>query len=128
MSYYDDWGEELKQVQKDKFVYVFNRDYVRFAHKQSEAREMSLVERALKKQRRNHTHFADEIDEYLRLPNCSDSMIDIIDWWRMNQNTFPALARMARDYFAIQVGELDVVDMWTAFETERRSLMDCVCF
>ena len=41
-----------------------------------------------------------ELDRYLEQPFNEEA--DPLPWWRANQNEFPILSRMARDYLTIQ--------------------------
>lgn len=42
-----------------------------------------------------------EIDFYLSHP-CADADEDVLDWWKKNENLYPTLALMARDFLSIQ--------------------------
>lgn len=56
------------------------------------------------------THTAakqDELAAYLSEPLC-DENDDPLAYWRTNKNRFPILARMARDYLALQPTSKDV--------------------
>jgi len=40
------------------------------------------------------------IHSYLNQPSV-DATVDVLDWWRRNQEIYPNLSRMARDFLAI---------------------------
>ncbi|KAK9200952.1 hypothetical protein WN944_016153 [Citrus x changshan-huyou] len=49
-----------------------------------------------------------ELDRYfdlLKVPR--DKQFDILAWWRSNAPSFPTLARMARDYLALEITAAD---------------------
>ncbi|XP_044001775.1 uncharacterized protein LOC122848052 [Aphidius gifuensis] len=47
-----------------------------------------------------HKNYQDEFDEYLAI-NRADKNQDILEWWKNHEETFPTLARMARDLFSV---------------------------
>jgi hypothetical protein len=64
-----------------------------------------------KKQKRfinsNQLRQVDELTLYLQKPR-SESEDDPLEYWRINGKRFPILARMARDYLALQPTSKDV--------------------
>lgn len=102
MEYYADWDEEgeneLYMAQKAKLVDTFEDKYQCFVIESPNEEKVSFQDRALKRAKRTSKT---EIERYLAGPTCDD--VSILEWWRLNAKTFPALSRMARDFMAIQV-------------------------
>jgi hypothetical protein len=99
MEYYADWeDEDLINAQKAKLVDAFEDEYQRFVVNLSSDERLSFQDRALKRAKRSSKT---ELERFLTGPTCDD--VSILEWWRLNAKSFPALARMARDYMAIQV-------------------------
>jgi len=57
----------------------------------------SITSQVFKRRRANEI---DEFQVYLLSPTC-DEDIDPLQWWQMNQNQFPRLAKMAMDFLSI---------------------------
>jgi hypothetical protein len=55
------------------------------------------MSRVFKRRRVGHS---DEYKIYLSLPRIDESA-DPLEWWKNNQQQFPTLSQMARDYLAI---------------------------
>jgi hypothetical protein len=43
-----------------------------------------------------------ELQIYFSESRCSNGEEDVLNWWNINQSRFPTLAKMARDYLAMQ--------------------------
>jgi hypothetical protein len=61
------------------------------------ANENSITSQVFKKRRVNEI---DEFQVYLLSSTC-DADVDPLQWWKMNQNQFPRLAKMAMDFLSI---------------------------
>jgi hypothetical protein len=59
--------------------------------------EHSIIAQVFKKRRVNEI---DEFQVYLLSATC-DEDVDPLQWWKMNQNQFPRLAKMAMDFLSI---------------------------
>ena len=113
MEYYADWEDErLISAQRTKFAETFKDEYERFVVDLSSDERLSFQDRALKRVKRSSKT---ELERFLAGPTCDD--VSILEWWRLNAKSFPALARMVRDYMAIQV----MFVFSTAFNYQRRS-------
>ena len=44
----------------------------------------------------------DEVDRYVRFTSLPDHTADPLIWWKAAESKFPTIAKMARDYLAIQ--------------------------
>ena len=42
----------------------------------------------------------DEFQTYILLPTCNEE-VDPLEWWKINENQYPRLLKMARDFLAI---------------------------
>jgi hypothetical protein len=60
-------------------------------------RENSITSQVFKRRRVNEI---DEFQVYLLSPTC-DENVDPLQWWKMNQNQYPRLAKMAMDFLSI---------------------------
>ena len=45
---------------------------------------------------------ADEVTKYFQFTSIPDTSTDPLDWWKAAETRFPTIARMARDYLAVQ--------------------------
>ena len=50
--------------------------------------------------------FDDEVSRFLRAPTNGDKNVDPLDWWRHNENSFPSISKLARDFLAVQASSV----------------------
>ena len=50
--------------------------------------------------KRNRTTKMDEFQTYILSPTCNKD-VDPFEWWKINENQYPRLLKMARDFLAI---------------------------
>lgn len=56
----------------------------------------------------------DELEHYLASPVSPQTKGNaILDWWKLNQNTYAVLAEMAKDYFSISVSTVSVESLFS---------------
>ena len=70
----------IKKI-KEKLVPLSSRFFVDQSYKEEEKAELQI---------------------YFSESRCSNGEEDVLNWWNINQSRFPTLAKMARDYLAMQ--------------------------
>ncbi|GBC11827.2 zinc finger BED domain-containing protein RICESLEEPER 2-like [Rhizophagus irregularis DAOM 181602=DAOM 197198] len=103
LQYYKDneWGDELINDIQQKFLSMYNKSYaVSIQSDQTETpnKEKSVMSCVFKCRRVESS--ADEYQIYLSLPQL-DGNEDPLEWWKNNEQQFPSLAKMARDFLSI---------------------------
>ncbi|GBC48099.2 zinc finger BED domain-containing protein RICESLEEPER 2-like [Rhizophagus irregularis DAOM 181602=DAOM 197198] len=103
LQYYKDneWGDELINDIQQKFLSMYNKSYaVSIQSDQTETpnKKKSVMSRVFKRHRVESS--ADEYQIYLSLPQL-DGNEDPLEWWKNNEQQFPSLAKMARDFLLI---------------------------
>jgi hypothetical protein len=68
------------------------------------------MSRVFKHRRVEHS---DELQIYLSLPQV-DENADLLEWWKNNQQQFPNLSQMARDYLAIPASSVPCEQVFSA--------------
>jgi len=104
MSFFDSDEDEDHEVRAEKKAYALNKLKEEFSYYAPTCiPEQPTVEPSscsfLPKRRRKELR--DEIAIFLAEEEL-DSDADVFKYWKVNQSRFPTLARIARDYFAIQ--------------------------
>ncbi|XP_051156308.1 uncharacterized protein LOC127278570 [Leptopilina boulardi] len=104
-----EWGREMAAESLKKFEQIFKQIYTSpdLRYQPTEPNEamdtndkfnlFSLFEQ----KSYSESGWRHEISRYLKEPR-ADKNTDIAQWWKENQNVYPNLNRMARDFFSIQ--------------------------
>lgn len=104
-----EWGREMAAESLKKFEQIFKQLYTSpdLRYQPTESNEamdtndefnlFSLFEQ----KSYSESGWRHEISRYLKEPR-ADKNTDIAQWWKENQNVYPNLNRMARDFFSIQ--------------------------
>jgi hypothetical protein len=114
LEYFDvlNWNEDWTADVKNQLLEAFNHYRLQAMQEVPElplhlalpdvGRENSRL-RTFKSSKRQKQPLAvkNELHEYLGL-SCVDDSVEPLDWWRLNQHTYPVLAAMAKDYLAVQ--------------------------
>ncbi|CAB5371059.1 unnamed protein product [Rhizophagus irregularis] len=103
LQYYKDneWGDELINDIQQKFLSMYNKSYaVSIQSDQTETpnKEKSVMSHVFKRHRVESS--ADEYQIYLSLPQL-DGNEDPLEWWKNNEQQFPSLTKIARDFLSI---------------------------
>ena len=85
--------------------------------------------------KRRHVERQNELQLYLSLP-CTTEEINILEWWKMNEQQFSKLARIVCDYLAIPATSVPVEQVFSTSKnliTKRRNrllsktIRACMC-
>jgi hAT family protein len=105
MEYYkvNNWGPKLMTHAKDALLQTID-EYATSApqshHVDVETYSGPVEERIYGPMKRRCVQKDSEIEGYLSMPVASKDT-DILEWWKHHADTYPRLARIARDYLAI---------------------------
>ncbi|XP_051170278.1 uncharacterized protein LOC127287402 [Leptopilina boulardi] len=116
------WGKEMETYSISKFEEIYRTKY----YESSETKENTEIEETLEanaesnededildldsfyenqirnpKTKTNRNQWKHEINMYLAEKR-AEKDVDILEWWKMHEKSFKSLAKMARDYLAIQ--------------------------
>ena len=111
MDYYkvNNWEPELVGHAKRALLHAIEvyeaatppSDHVDIAaHAAHTAHAESRMDRVFQAVKRQRTQEESEVDSYLA-GNMADKNVNVLEWWKHNSDTYPCLARIARDYLAI---------------------------
>ena len=68
-----------------------------------------------------------EVERYLKLPS-APMHTDFLDWWATNENEFPALSVMARQYLGVPATSASAERLFSiagrAFDDQRQSMKE----
>ena len=65
----------------------------------------------------------DELEEYLKEPEETDLELKVLDWWKVKESKWPALAKMVKQYFAAPASSAGVERVFSAAGNMHGDLM-----